>query len=202
MAHSEVRCLRPPILLLGLVLACSKEAASRPRPAGLAALPPDPAALLDDIENVPEAPPAGQTISGTIVLPRARRGDVTRGDTIFVAVRRSDGQPGPASLLAAQKLSAEDFPLPFTLSARDAMIPGVPFQGKVSITVRVDKDGDPLTRRKGDVHGQADGVEVGAQNVVVSLDRLQADDVTLGSAGLLDQADGQGRLPPGHPPLP
>jgi hypothetical protein len=194
--------MRALMLLVSLMAGCSKGAPSSPRPA---ALPANPAALLDEIEAVAESPPIGQTISGTIVVPRSRRGDVAKRDTIFISARRADGQPGPASLLAAQRLQAEDFPLRFTLSGRDAMIPGVPFQGKVSITVRVDKDGDPLTRRKGDVHGHADGVNVGDQNVVVSLGELQTEEVTLGSAGLADQTDRQGgepRLPPGHPAVP
>jgi hypothetical protein len=186
-----------PLLLLATSLpaACSRQAA----PAHTASLPVDPAALLDDDTLVAAPPVPGETVSGTIVLPAARRGDVARGDTLFVSARRAGGVAGPGSLLAAQRLQAGEFPLRFTLSARDAMIPGVPFEGLVSISVRVDKDGDPLTRRKGDVHGQADRIAVGTQDVVVSLGALQAEDVTLGGAGLLDQTDS---LPPGHPALP
>ena len=114
---------------------------------------------------------------------------------MFLAARRAGGPPGPGSMLAVQKLTAEDFPMRFSISNRDAMIPGIPFEGKVSITVRVDKDGDAMTRRKGDLYGEADGVKVGSQKVVISLDRLQMEDQMLGQPG----AAMGGMLPPGHP---
>src|ERR1035438_7411656 len=122
-------------------------------------------------EAMPEVLDEKQTIGGTIVLPAAYRARVARGDVMFLAARRDGGPPGPGSMLAVQKLSAEDFPMRFSISSRDAMIPGIPFEGKMSITVRVDKDGDAMTRRKGDLFGQADGVKVGSQKVVISLDR-------------------------------
>ena len=114
---------------------------------------------------------------------------------MFLAARRAGGPPGPGSMLAVQKLSVETFPMRFSISNRDAMIPGIPFEGRMSITVRVDKDGDAMTRRKGDVYGQADNVRVGAQKVVVSLDRVQAEDKTLGEPG----AAVGGMMPAGHP---
>jgi cytochrome c-type biogenesis protein CcmH len=147
------------------------------------------------VETVPSPPDPKQTIAGTIVLPAARRAEVKKGDTMFLIARRSDG---PGGLLAVQRLQAGDFPMPFTLSSRDAMVPGTPLDGTVSITVRVDKDGDPITRRKGDVFGQASGIKVGSQDVQVSLDTVQKEDVTLnGPVGGAPPA-GHG-MPPGHP---
>jgi hypothetical protein len=97
-------------------------------------------------------------------------------------------------MLAVQKLTAEDFPMPFSISSRDAMIPGIPFEGKMSITVRVDKDGDAMTRRKGDLYGLADSVKVGSQKVVISLDKVQTEDQTLGPP-----VAPMGGMPAGHP---
>lgn len=136
-----------------------------------------------------------QTISGTIALPPANRTKVARGDVMFLAARRAGGPPGPGSMMAVQKLTAEDFPMRFSISNRDAMIPGIPFEGKMSITVRVDKDGDAMTRRKGDLYGQANNIEVGSQKVVISLDKVQTEDQTLGQPG----AAMGGMLPAGHP---
>ena len=147
------------------------------------------------VAAIDSPPAAAEVISGKIVLPPSRRARVAKGDTIFVSARRSVLLPGGGSLLAAQRLQADEFPLLFTLSARDAMIPGTAFAGPVTIAVRVDKDGDPLTRQKGDLYGQAMNVPVGTAQLVVSLDSVQSDDVTLGGGPSLDQ----GGLPPGHP---
>jgi hypothetical protein len=190
------------VALAAVVVAagCSKTSAPRDKPAGLPPSglppppPPTPAPGSGEPEMVPAAPAARETISGTIVLPAAHRAAVKKGDTIFLVARKSDG---PGGLLAVQRLQAGDFPMPFTLSNRDAMIPGTAFEGPIAITVRVDKDGDPITRRKGDVFGQASGIKVGAQDVKVSLDTVQKEDVTLsGPAGAMPQGHG---MPPGHP---
>jgi hypothetical protein len=218
---------RPAVVGVALALAavaagCPKREPAGDKPAGLPAAPsasPTPTAApaapaapappaapgttavvakgVGEAEVVPSPPDPAHTIAGTIRLPAARKKDVKPGDTIFLIARRAGGPPGPGSMLAVQRLTAGDFPMPFTLSGRDAMVPGTPFEGLVSLTVRVDKDGDAITRRKGDVYGQANGVKVGTQNVPLSLDTLQAEDVTLG--GAMPGGNPHGGLPPGHP---
>jgi hypothetical protein len=192
---------RTRLFWVALALACSRQSAS---PAVSREAVPAEQLLEQDFghgaapaEPEPMAAPTdpGQTISGRIVLVPARRADVARGDTIFISARRTGAFPGTGSLLAAQRLEAGDFPLAFELGARDAMMPGTAFEGQVNITVRVDKDGDPLTRRRGDVYGQLANVRVGTHDLVLRLDRLQSDDQTL-AAGHLDDRAG---LPPGHP---
>ncbi|MES1164970.1 MAG: hypothetical protein ABUR63_04380, partial [Verrucomicrobiota bacterium] len=167
-----------------------------PAPAALQALTGAQAAANDSDEGASANAvlPEKETVSGTIVLPAVNRGKVARGDVMFLAARRAGGPPGPASMLAVQKLVAEDFPMRFSISRRDAMIPGMPFAGRMSITVRVDKDGDAMTRRKGEVYGQADDVPLGSQNVVITLNKVQTEDRTL--AQPISEVGG---LPPGHP---
>jgi hypothetical protein len=114
---------------------------------------------------------------------------------IFVTARRSAPAAGPGTLVAAQRLTAGEFPLPFSLGADDVMIPGSPFEGPLTVTARVDKDGDPLTRRRGDLFGQALNVGVGAARLVVTLDSVQREDVTLAGSTQFDRTE----LPPGHP---
>jgi hypothetical protein len=193
--------------LLGLGLgACSKGAPPSDRPSGIApsatppAPPPPPSApapapapAVAPVEEMGSAPDSKQTISGKIVLPAARKGDVKKGDTLFLIARRAGGMPGPP--LAVQRLQAGDFPMAFSLSARDAMVPGIPFEGELTITVRVDKDGDAMTRRKGDVFGALAQVKVGTQDATIALDTVQAEDVTLGG-GMGGPRPG---MPPGHP---
>jgi cytochrome c-type biogenesis protein CcmH len=195
------------LVLAGLLfVACSKNTAPADKPAGITpsanpapaaptppppAPTPPPAAEKEKVEEMGAVPDAKQTIGGKIVLPAARKNDVKKGDTIFLIARRT-GMPGPP--LAVQRLQAGDFPLAFSLSSRDSMVPGVPFEGEVSITARVDKDGDAMTRRKGDVFGQIAKAKIGTQDLVLPLDTLQAEDVTLGGMG-----GPRPGMPPGHP---
>jgi cytochrome c-type biogenesis protein CcmH len=137
------------------------------------------------------APPAAETIGGKIVLAPARKNDVKKGDNMFLIARKVGGMGPP---LAVQRLQAGDFPMAFTLSKRDSMVPSIPFEGEITITLRVDKDGDPMTRKKGDVFGSIPSAKIGKNDLVLTLDQLQTEDVTLGGMG--------GRppgLPPGHP---
>jgi hypothetical protein len=193
------------ILLAALAFAACSKSQPADRPAGVgpsapgqpAPAPPPlpPAAPAPMPEQPAAAPDPSRSISGTITLPQARKGNVAKGDTIFIIARRAGGPPGPGSMLAVKKVQAGDFPMPFTIGAENAMIPGIPFDGAVSITVRVDKDGDAMTRRKGDVLGQANDVKVGGHDVTIPLDTVQAEDVTLGGG-----PGGPGGPPPGLPP--
>ena len=170
--------------------------AAPPGPDRAAMPPPSPAAIqallgaraegapgTGDGDSVSEVPDERHTIAGTIVLPPATRTKVARGDVMFLAARRAGGPPGPGSMVAVQKLVATDFPMRFAISSRDAMIPGIPFEGQMSITVRVDKDGDAMTRRKGDVFGQVDNVKVGSHKVAINLDKIQTEDQDARGAG-------------------
>jgi hypothetical protein len=54
------------------------------------------------------------------------------------------------------------------------MMQGTPLTGKVNITVRSDKDGNPTTRGAGDMTGEykKNPAEVGAKNADMVIDQL------------------------------
>ena len=164
---------------------------------------PSPQAGADEPAGPPPAPDGPidpkHAISGMVVLPGARQHDVAATDTIFLVARRiADNPQARGTLVAVKKLSAATFPVPFTLSARDMMIPTGSFDGDVSLAVRVDKDGDPMTRRKGDVFGGLPKVAVGARGVKLTLDQVQTEDESLAGSGPMG-ASPHGAMPPGHP---
>ena len=115
----------------------------------------------------------------------------------LVARRIADNPQARGTLVAVKRLSAASFPIPFTLSARDMMVPTGAFDGVVSLAVRVDKDGDPMTRRKGDVFGGLPKVSVGARGVKLTLDQVQKEDESLAGGG--GPMAPHGAMPPGHP---
>ncbi len=54
------------------------------------------------------------------------------------------------------------------------MMQGTPFAGKIAITVRLDKDGNPATRGPSDLTGdyKKNPVEVGSKNVDIVIDQV------------------------------
>ncbi len=220
-----------PLLALALVLVagaaggCNKngdeagKAASVPPldPAG----PPTPAAAPAPMAVAPSPAPAdpaatppadpNATISGEMVLPASIAKTKPSGTLYLVARRLSDNPTARGTLIAVKKMAATKFPLPFSLSASDMPFQNGPFDGDLTLTARIDQDGDPMTHQKGDVFGTLPKVRVGSRDVKLALDQIQkqaeslAGGVGTGAGGPM-MGGGTGRmmggsagLPPGHP---
>jgi hypothetical protein len=197
------RSLTLPMAAFLLVLAsgCNKKDGG-PRPAGITAnsgtvtsTPTgSPVAPTTGVSPAPGAG-AGGTIVGKILLDPARKGDVTPNDVVYLVARRIPDNPGArGSLVAVKRYTAGSFPIEFTLGAADMMFKNGAFEGDLTLAARVDKDGDPMTRRKGDVFGTVDRVKVGAAPVEIKLDQLQKEDESLAGG-----APPAGGMPSGHP---
>lgn len=190
------------IFVLGLVSwlamagACQKKDEA-PKAAGLpptATVPP--LAASAPPPAAPAAPGAagGETITGTITLSSARKGDVAPNDVVYLVARRMPDSPGTrGSLVAVKRFTAHSFPIEFTLGAADMMFKNGAFEGALTLAARDDKDGDPMTRKKGDVFGTLDNVKVGSAGVEIKLTELQKEDESLAGAGPV------GGMPTGHP---
>jgi len=199
------------VLGLGVLLGCSRKGDDKP--AGLAPLPSSPApspvaapspAPAPEPAPAAEAAPAGPPIEGVLELPAARKKDVAPTDTIFLVARTVSDTPGVrGSLVAVKRFTATGFPIAFVIGPQDMMIPGGAFSGELTLTARVDKDNDPMTRKKGDVFGSADHVKAGAKGVKVVLSEVQKEDESLlGATSLSPHAGmpGMGGPPPAAPP--
>jgi hypothetical protein len=109
-------------------------------------------------------PPAGE-ISGSIVLASGARG---AGSGVLFVIARS-GAAGPP--LAVKRLAAGPFPVAFRIGPSDVMIQGREFAGPVTLTARLDRDGDPLTRGADDLYGAAAGpVAPGSTGISIRLE--------------------------------
>ncbi|HVV48608.1 MAG TPA: hypothetical protein VHO06_03030, partial [Polyangia bacterium] len=147
---------------------------------------------------------AGGSISGAIVLaPSVSKVRPKAGTLYLVARRISDNPSARGTLIAVKKLPATSFPLRFELTAADMPFQNGPFDGELTLSARIDQDGDPLTHEKGDVFGTLPKVEVGARDVKLALDQVQKETESLaGGAPMMGGgmgAPGGGELPPGHP---
>jgi hypothetical protein len=85
-------------------------------------------------------------VGGTLSVDPGR--SISEATTLFVSVRDPAGGPP----LAALKLAPGPFPLKFVVTEANAILMGGvarPFPAKVDLTIRLDKDGDPLTKDDG-----------------------------------------------------
>ena len=49
------------------------------------------------------------------------------------------------------RIPSPDFPLSFSIGPDDVMIPTMRFEGNISLTARLDADGNAMTRGEGDI---------------------------------------------------
>lgn len=110
-------------------------------------------------------------IGGKITIDPKLNANIDPNAALFIIARPAASGGGPP--LAVKKIDRPTFPIDYTLSQDNAMM-GMPFTGKINITARLDKDGNPVTRTPGDISGdyKKNPVEVGAKNVDVTLDQV------------------------------
>jgi cytochrome c-type biogenesis protein CcmH len=117
------------------------------------------------------APSSSAQISGSISIDPKLKANVDPNAVLFVIARPATAGGPP---LAVKKIDKPTFPLSYSLGQENVMMQGTPFAGKVFLSVRLDKDGDPITRGSGDLTGEhkKNPVEVGAKNVDIVIDQV------------------------------
>ena len=112
--------------------------------------------------------PAGAAIQGEIRL--AEGVTPPPGGTLFVIARMAGSKKAPP--IAVKRIGSPKFPMTYTLSGNNAMIPGMPFTGKINVTVRLDSDGNASTREPTDLEGSYAGnpATVGQSDVNIQLE--------------------------------
>jgi cytochrome c-type biogenesis protein CcmH len=115
---------------------------------------------------------SNEQIRGKVLLDPKLKEKLDSRATLFIIARRPNADLGPP--LAVKKIDRPVFPLSYALGAENVMIQGMPFTGKVNISVRLDKDGNPMTRESGNLFGEhkKNPVELGASNVDVIIDQV------------------------------
>ena len=115
----------------------------------------------------------GGFIYGQLTLDDSVKDKVKPGSVVFVIVRRSVTQ-GKGMLIAATKLDGVtkgSFPLKYVVKQSDAMM-GAPLIGKVTVSARIDQDGDAISKQPGDIIGSAaEAVMVGVNPVAIKLNK-------------------------------
>jgi tetratricopeptide (TPR) repeat protein len=102
-------------------------------------------------------------VSGSIEMEGGRAAPA--GGIVFLTARAVGQTEGPP--LAVKRLPAS-FPLSFTLGREDSMM-GEPLPGELRLEVRLDADGDPLTRSAQDPSARLDAVRLGQDGLRLRL---------------------------------
>jgi hypothetical protein len=98
--------------------------------------------------------PAAAPIEGRIELPSELA--LARPDSavLFVIARPQGVQGGPP--LAVLRIPNPDFPVEFSIGPANVMIPSMRFEGAISLSARLDADGNAMTRGSGDISSQVE----------------------------------------------
>lgn len=71
------------------------------------------------------------------------------GGVLFVIARPQGATAGPP--LAVLRIPSPEFPLAFSIGPENVMIPSMQFAGPISLSARLDADGNAMTRGPGDI---------------------------------------------------
>lgn len=109
-------------------------------------------------------------IRGTITVSPNLASKVKQGATLFIFAKQ---QPGAGPPLAVKRTTVSTFPLTFELTKDNVMQPGMPFDGDVYLTARIDGDGI-AGAGPGDLEGvTTKPVAVGTGNVALTIDTVR-----------------------------
>lgn len=116
------------------------------------------------------APAAGEKIEGVVDLDPKLKSKIDGQAVLFIIARSAGSAAGPP--LAVKRIASPKFPVAYSLSAQDVMMQGAPFSGKVSLSARLDKDGNPTTKEPGNLAGEyrKNPVDVGAKEIDIVLE--------------------------------
>jgi cytochrome c-type biogenesis protein CcmH len=137
--------------------------------------PPDSERPGREMARVPAAAPprgtaSGEGIRGRVVMGAAGAGGAPPGSTLFIIARPAGATGGPP--LAVQRIPAPVFPVDFEIGPENVMIPTMRFEGDITLTARLDSDGNAMTRLPGDLQGSlAESVQPGSAGVEIRLDQ-------------------------------
>lgn len=171
-----MRWRRPLAVILATTLAaaggCVQRNVERIGSAEAASMPPPPAPQASSSQGAAAAM-ATTRLVGSVELDDKLAGAVPANATLYLIVRVAGREGGPP--LAVQQIRSPELPYAFSISERDAMIAGTPLIGEMTISARVDQDGDAFTTTPGDLLGQTSPVVAGDTGIVVRLTERAGD---------------------------
>lgn len=168
------------LLLTGILIAfygCNKNDA----PVGSAPATPAPQSNYGQPSSAPQmessasSPAASSgTFSGTISLDPKLAGKVDPNAVLFISAKPAEGPQMGVPPVASQRVPSPKFPLQYTLSQADVIMPGATLSGQFNIVVKLMKNGAAGPMGPGDIEGkyQKNPVASGGKGIDITLDTL------------------------------
>lgn len=144
-----------PACLIAMLIACQQG----DLPANPAAKPPSADKIKQAVDTRNQVMDAGggvagagaiqsdEAISGVVSLGQGV--SLSPGGTLFIIARKQGESAGPP--LAVLNLKPDAWPVSFSLSQGNVMLPNTPFEGAMSLKVRYDADGNAMTKSEEDI---------------------------------------------------
>jgi hypothetical protein len=114
-------------------------------------------------------------IMGTIELaPLLERNPISKDAVIYLIARNPGETMGPP-VAVKRIVQPFHFPITFTLSKADSMLPEAPFTGPFALTVRIAQSGSATPAQAGDLEGEVPTgpVELGKKDVVLRVAKVK-----------------------------
>ena len=99
----------------------------------------------------PAGSAGGPAIVGTIDLAPSIADRASAEGTLFIVVRNAGMPVQGIPPVAVRRFNRPQFPLRFEISKAHVMVPSTPFEGPFDISVRLDRDGNAMTKDRGDL---------------------------------------------------
>jgi hypothetical protein len=134
--------------------------------------PPTPAAPSEMSASQP--PAAGGTFSGTISIDSKLAGKIDPNAVLFISAKPAEGPQVGVPPVASQRVASPAFPLAYTLTQADVIMPGATLSGQFNIVAKLMKNGAAGPVGPGDIEGKyaKNPVAAGSKGVDITLDTL------------------------------
>jgi hypothetical protein len=122
--------------------------------------------------HAPGAFAADGSVAGKVTLSPELQKKLQPSAVLYV-IARPAGQVGGMPMAVKRFAQPLTFPVQFTVSSADAMLPGTKLEGSVAITARISQSGSATPVNPGDIEGAAPKVKVGEEKLEIKLDKVR-----------------------------
>jgi hypothetical protein len=127
-------------------------------------------ALLSQTSASYAAGPSAKSIQGTVQISKQLKGKISSTAALYIIARPNGVTAGPP--VAVKRFTMPlNFPISFEITSNDAMMPGTPLEGEITLMARVSQKGSASPAAAGDLLASkpVHGVKPGGKPVTIEI---------------------------------